>query len=361
MVTPITGPTTNVVAVGGFSTTQFYDLKVSRRQSRPYNLPLSHVSAQITTRLNYSNPTANPIYGIYQSLATSGLPPSSATYYLAPVANAFGTAYNAAYARFENKIRDGTSAEMGMNLGESRESLKMIVTRMRSIVDIAKAIKRGRLGDLYDALAVPAKPGKKLRPAKDVANAMLEYRFGWQPMIQDIYNALDVLQGPIPNGVFSKSARADVGFEGTFGTWPTSLNANLIVRLGANVTITNPNLWLMNQLGLVNPAQVAWELLPGSFLVGWFSNVSQILGAYTAFAGIHLTECYISRRIDFSGHNWSNGWYGDMSYDAKGFRFQRDAVATFPIPDFTLFLPDHKGLAGKAVSLAAMATQMLTK
>jgi hypothetical protein len=53
-------------------------------------------------------------------------------------------------------------------------------------------------------------------------------------------------------------------------------------------------------MGLTNPAVVAWELVPFSFVVDWFVNVSEFLGQFDEFIGLALDEPYHSAKIEAS-------------------------------------------------------------
>lgn len=67
------------------------------------------------------------------------------------------------------------------------------------------------------------------------------------------------------------------------------------MRLGSFVQISNPNLYRANQLGIVNPLSVAWELTPWSFLVDWFVNVGDCIGAMSDLFGVQLVDPYTTR------------------------------------------------------------------
>ena len=63
------------------------------------------------------------------------------------------------------------------------------------------------------------------------------------------------------------------------------------------MVITNPNLLLANRLGLVNPLSVAWELVPFSFVVDWFSGVGNVLDGYTDLLGLSVVDTYSVRYL----------------------------------------------------------------
>jgi len=87
------------------------------------------------------------------------------------------------------------------------------------------------------------------------------------------------------------------------------------VQLIADIVIEDPNVFRLNQLGFVNPAVIAWELVPFSFVVDWFSNVGMVLSSYTDFVGMSLqnacTTSYAEYHDNFyyKGHD-PNNWFG---------------------------------------------------
>lgn len=58
----------------------------------------------------------------------------------------------------------------------------------------------------------------------------------------------------------------------------------------ADVRVTNPNLLLASRLGLTNPASIAWELVPFSFVVDWFGTVGEFLASWTDFDGLEFIQ-----------------------------------------------------------------------
>ena len=64
----------------------------------------------------------------------------------------------------------------------------------------------------------------------------------------------------------------------------------------------NPVLAAMQKLGVANPASLAWELLPYSFVVDWFLPIGQYLNSWTADLGLSFIggSQTVIRRLDCS-------------------------------------------------------------
>jgi hypothetical protein len=66
-------------------------------------------------------------------------------------------------------------------------------------------------------------------------------------------------------------------------------------ELGAEIFVSNPNLYLANKLGFVNPGVIAWELVPFSFVIDWFVPVGNFLSQWTDFVGLTLQKAYTTK------------------------------------------------------------------
>lgn len=128
---------------------------------------------------------------------------------------------------------------------------------------------------------------------RTAANGWLMWSYGVKPLIQDIYNGMDVLQRPMPESRVRGSGRGKGESTYSAGStyWVKILyEVSVSVRCSANVRVNNPNLWLCNQLGLVNPVQWINEAIPFSFVVDWFSNLSQVISQLTDFVGLDISD-----------------------------------------------------------------------
>jgi hypothetical protein len=195
--------------------------------------------------------------------------------------------------KFRNAV--GERAEWLVNLQERNQAIDMITRRSLQLLNLATAVFRRNWKEVNRHLSVP----KGFVPkAKSAGGAWLEYHFGWEPMIQDVYTGIDILQRPIKDReVFGIGKSHDSPFDRTTLTnyYTTSeYTLTVFARVAAMVECDNPNLWRANQLGLVNPASIAWEMVPFSFVVDWFVPVSQFLNSYTEFLGLKVTRQYTS-------------------------------------------------------------------
>lgn len=267
-------------------------------------------------------------------------------------------ASNKALNRFVGKFKEGSDASLAVTLAEWRQSNTMIAERAGQLLRAFKAVKKGNIPLALKELGQKAmQGGSGWRPrSRDVAGQWLELHFGWVPLVQDIGNAIDVLQAPCPSSLVRGRATVnDVGKQllGQY-QWSTIWTYKVQVQIMAEVYITNPNLALANRMGFVNPATVAWELIPFSFLVDWFIPVGDFLNSFTDFLGYEVrkprttttrraltTQYYLQSTLPAT--QWS---IGDAAYMRR----------VLSIPPKRLIVNTFKGLS---VSRGATAISLL--
>jgi hypothetical protein len=216
----------------------------------------------------------------------------------------------------------------------------MIAKRALQLTDFVKALKRGRFGDAWAALGI-TKVNRELKGKhKRAADLWLELHFGWEPLIYDIGDAIEVLQGPRPpsevegRGVFRLRNRTVTGASPNRDF--VERNYKFTTKCCALVAVENPNQALANQMGFVNPLSVAWELVPYSFVVDWFLPVGGFLNSFTSYCGLSVTGKYTTNRALGSAEfrraqTDSESWYTATGprYSARSFSMHRD-IGVFP-------------------------------
>lgn len=273
------------------------------RQKKPYNLnlPAYHLS-QIAREgpADSRSPSAPPSVQSYGNLIWWDN------------AAARADAYNQAYARLVGAM--GENAGMAINLAQHKQSMSMISTRALQLYNFTRHLRRFEFSRAADDLGISRKRVRDLtlrKEAKGLGNNWLEFHFGWSPLIHDVGTAIDILQSPVPPSRISGFGRGSASL--VQKTKPVNTNYvnyvrkfDIKIRLGAEISVSNPNLWLANRLGFVNPATVLWDSVPFSFVVDWFVNVSQVIGSYTDFAGVSVQNSY-------NTVFWRSQYYEDWS------------------------------------------------
>lgn len=242
---------------------------------------------------------------------------------------------NTLYERFQSKL--GESSSFGATLtAELNETVGMLSGAVLRAYKAARCVKKLDFRGCADALGLPYrertvtktrfKRGRSGRRTaivsrkrvfqlptgrevqKTLANGWLLWSYGVRPLASDIYTALDTLQQPIRyEDRITVSARGpDLAYKSVYVPSPGRAiidvrSGTTRGRCGAWVTVVNPNLYLANKLGLTNPLQWALEAIPFSFIVDWFSNLSTVVGAFSAYEGLSLERTWMCTLARYEG------------------------------------------------------------
>lgn len=297
----------------------------------------------------------------------------------------------------------GASVQGGVATAEGREACTMIVQRLGQMTVFTRAIFRGRFGEAAAALGVKWKDvkGRKVftpqplphllrqpkylarESVRSLSKAYLEFHFGWAPLMKDIYDAMEVIQKPIrPHKVMGKatfvypsplnkitSVYDPVNKERTTETYTKNFRETLAQR--ADLIISNPNLAMMQQWGVVNPLSIAWELVPFSFVLDWFVTVGDYLNSLTDFAGVTLinpqktwfTQYTSVRTKTIAPDNAKNRNTVDAKYVAFGLQCNRTlGIST---PSIRLRTPKpwgyRRGLAAASLLMQAYPKRVVSE
>lgn len=269
------------------------------------------------------------------------------------------TEYNRAYAKFRGKVV-GENAELGAAFAQWRQSLDLITSSALRLWEFYTALRKGKYKKAFQSLGVDKKDRRR-HPGKQGAGAAsklhLEYAFGWAPSIGDMYSAMKVLSQPLPYG--KESARStSSNIRRTGNAYDKFISRSTIThKVGADVLLINPNEFLLNQLGILNPASIAWEVMPFSFMIDWILGVQRYLSSFSDWAGLELRNPYHTHfcRYDDSWHIEKNPAF---SGTARGYGtcLIRGVGIPRPIP-----VLQKNGDLGTFISRAASAVSILTQ
>lgn len=232
---------------------------------------------------------------------------------------------------------------------ERKQTVDLLGKRINQIAQAALALKRGDLIHMAKILGIDlsrhvARGNRKIRKvrrfakfspgddAKDVVNKhadtfgnlWLEYSYGWRPLVQDCYGAIEQLKKsydtnkpkkvvgsaeivvPLKNFVVKTTSYSGGGRTST-STELANGNLGLKTRVVARFAVDNVRAREFANTGFSNPAALAWELLPYSFVVDWFLPIGDYLNAQDACNGLTFLNGTITTRVfEQYNTNWVN-------------------------------------------------------
>lgn len=263
---------------------------------------------------------------------------------------------------------------------ERQTSLDMMAGALRRLVRIARAVKRR---DPKIVRKVLRRNPKAKDTVKTPAGLWLEYHFGWVPTVMDLHHAAGILGYEFPtcklvgtsgdkSEVIDRSDRYRA-----YNAWSNHLGCfyTTRVKIQGEITAINPNIQLATMLGFGQPLSVVWEMIPFSWVVDYFVNVSDLVtNLEPQFPGIVIRNkfytvkqtCLYARRdsvfYDRSrvrpDHPHYNKWvYSTSSCNAESYSVRRYVGW----PGYSLEFSSPLGLKAQQCSyLAAVLVQIFT-
>lgn len=274
---------------------------------------------------------------------------------------------NKAWEKMVDKTRS-SPAQLGVALAEGHEALGMIASRFTSIGRAYRSLRRGKFRQFLKALSVGPKRkhrNKLTNTVNETSSLWLEYSFGWKPMVQDVYDACHILQKPVPGGPCSGSGAEHYSYRVKYREpWQPGYSeywweGTMHVKQGGHFYVTNPNLFLMQQLGVANPLSIVWELLPFSFLADWVFGIGSFLGGFSDLFGMEIRRPYCTFFMKVYGGFTAN--LSDVTARQKGWAMRMTRVPwhSKPVPTFN-FLQNLGTSLSRAANAASLLGQLLT-
>lgn len=178
----------------------------------------------------------------------------------------------------------GHQFNLAVSAAEGKQVVELAVNTIRKMAVALTMMRRGRFGDALRQLGAKKKKGTKdltsLRLSSgDLSQAWLEARYGWQPLLSDVYEATSAYAAltRFRKNVIVTSHRY-VNPKTDWSASPSSYS-----YLGSRVTTTflkyemSEDIQGYRSLGLVDPLSVLWEITPFSFVFDWFLPIGSYL------------------------------------------------------------------------------------
>lgn len=171
---------------------------------------------------------------------------------------------------------------IGEDVAQRRQTFKMAKGAIDRLFGAYRSVLHGNIPGALRYLGYPRGKPPKLT---DVSSTWLALRYGWLPLVSEVYEKFEKLN-PLENtsafrAYGSKKAHEKLSTSGyPFGEG-VLFDYELIVKYSArcvlNYHIPDAQSLRKEQTDLKNPLLVAWELIPLSFVADWFLPISDYL------------------------------------------------------------------------------------
>jgi len=184
----------------------------------------------------------------------------------------------------------GMKVNLPQAFAERGQTVRLVGDSLRTLRTMVRDVKR------LDLRGVKS----KFKSADAYLNRWLELQYGWKPLLSDVYGAVSALHaheeaaGPPITTVKAFVRSEERTLERLTDSGPGSLIWDFdkysstvhtghmrldFVQSDGLVTGT------LVQLGITNPLELAWELLPWSFVADWFIPIGDYLSSLDATVG----------------------------------------------------------------------------
>lgn len=238
--------------------------------------------------------------------------------------------FNLALSKLWDEV-EGVNANLAVFFAERQSAIDMIADKATKIFQALRDVKRGKPRKAMQRLGIS---GRRPPRSKQASGQWLELQYGWLPLVGDIYSlaGLDPFAGDLISG------RANVTTQAKYTNGIVTCKRKC--EHGLTVVCSDPALAYASQLGLLNPASVAWELTPFSFVIDWFLPIGDYINRLTQDFGFTFKDYYVSEKIEYiidrppkKAFIGSSGTY-DISEGCVGVvkQFTRKTPASVPKP-----------------------------
>lgn len=281
------------------------------------------------------------------------------------------------------KVKD-QDVNLAVAFGERAATAGGVADVVTTLTKTVRALRRRDYERAMRELGL-RKRNRKTLP-NEPANAWLALQYGWLPLLSDVHGSCEALEKADQNRdryratvkASHSSKELDISvLTESVGTCYIDIQKQVTTSHKAmtrlDYVLRNPLLATMSQMGVTNPLEVAWELVPFSFVADWFVPVGRYLSDLDATIGWEFLGGSTSKKSERSYkpvvskiHVGSNAQYGittknnSYAYCKGGSRMmQFNRIVYEPHQEPTASLPRISGdpLNGKRLTSAIALLQ----
>lgn len=272
----------------------------------------------------------------------------------------------------------GMKVNLGVAFQQRKLTSNLILGTASKLAGAYKFLRAGNLGGVANSLGltksqVSSTLGRVRRRSstsnvtKTLSSEWLALQYGWKPLISDVYNSAEQLAAMSDvrriQLVSSKTAR---GFHSSRVTWYNVPNVTRIAqgRYTRKYTYvfshSSEILKDLSKWGVTNPASVAWEVLPWSFVFDWFIPLGNYIDNWDATLGLTFEKGSLTTfdkytvQFKAAGIELVDGTTFSCHGDGRIEHVfcTRSPLGGFPLPNLPSFLPhltQNRGISAVAL------------
>lgn len=271
-------------------------------------------------------------------------------------------ARNKAIKRLVDAMGSGTDANLAQDFVQFRQTAKTISDSVSKIASSLLALKKGNLVKatqyLWGSRSPKFKKDRPLKPGASLADNWLAMQYGWKPLLRDIDGTCRSLAEFVQSNPMVRSVRSsatDTEFVRVILTHPstgiavgdafrrsvTTCKFKMRYRVASELTA------FLAQTGFTNPVNLAWEVLPFSFVADWFLPLGPYFENMSNFDGLEFvdgcqtlfTRTNKMRSLFYSGTPQFPWYYEEYfgGWQREEVLLDRTALSSFPTLTFPQF------------------------
>lgn len=204
--------------------------------------------------------------------------------------------------RFHDRLTN-EQVHLGQVIAERAQTVGLLVDAVKRLSDFLRHFSVSHLAKTL--IGRVSKTG-----VRNNANDVLAFKFGVEPLIGDVQGAAEAVARFVVDKIDSHEvlvkASASRSEEETF---TITVDGRVIVvtqrvhvhtRFVCQYELDNIVTREMSQLGVLNPAELLWELVPWSFVVDWVYTLGNYIRHLTSDAGLQFSRGTYSTKVTWS-------------------------------------------------------------
>lgn len=301
------------------ATTPGYFQKAATGNLPVQRLDFDEETVQATSGRHFTQTT--PWFGYYDQelIQGNGMPDVS------PFGVDFKDVSDLQYSNLRNKVQQqvlqnlkGSDINLAQVVAERNQTARTIAEAIRRISKARNALNKGKFMEAAQALGLTltkslSRKERAWRQSMSLSRGWLELQYGWRPLVNDIYGAAaEMRKSHNKTGymVFHSRGSLSSSWQTQWESGPKRIVEDTSVSATVKVTLkvrrVNPLLGSLSSLGLTNPATIAWELTPYSFVVDWALPLGSFIAQLDASLGYTFVDSCVTT-------------YKKQTYDASAF------------------------------------------